>query len=175
LSTIAERNKQATNFFWRWLIGSSAASMIGNVAHAMFNTDTGNVAVAALAALVPPAVLLAATHGLAVMVRSQIVGRWFTVALALMTGLGLCALVLSFHALYELAVLQGGMPASIAWLWPLAIDLSVAFSTLALLALTTGKKARREAAVANRAPRKRVASSRPRAKAKAPAKLEAAA
>lgn len=169
MSTIAERNKQATTFFWRWLIGSSAASMIGNVAHAIYNTSDGSVYVAALAALVPPGVLLAATHGLAVMVRSQITGRWFTAALTMMTGLGVCALVLSFHALYELAVKQGGMPSSIAWLWPLAIDLSVSFSTLALLALTTGKKARREAAASARQPRKKVTSSRPRPRAVAAA------
>lgn len=150
--------------------------MIGNVAHAVYNTnDGGSVYVAALAALVPPAVLLAATHGLAVMVRSQITGKWFSAALTMMAGLGMCALVLSFHALYELAVLQGGMPASIAWLWPLAIDLSVSFSTLALLALTTGKKARREAAAATRQPRKRVTASRPRPKAVKAAPAEVAA
>lgn len=163
MSTIAQRQQAATKFFWYWLAGSSAASVVGNVTHALYNTHAGSAAVAALAAVVPPVVLLAATHGLALMVRTQIAGRTFTVALSLMVALGLCALVLSFDALYELAVQQGGMPPMIAWLWPLAIDLSVSFSTLALLALTTGKRARRDAAALNRAPRKRITSSRPRA------------
>jgi hypothetical protein len=160
MSTVAERNKAATQFFWRLLALSTAVSIIGNVAHAVFNTGAGNTVVAAMAAVVPPVVLCAAIHGLAVMVRLQITGRYYMAALGLMLGVGMCALVLSFHALYELAVQQAGMPAFIAWLWPLAIDLSVTFSTLALLALTTGKKARQAAAVANRAPRKRVSSSR---------------
>lgn len=134
--------------------------MIGNVAHAMFNSHNAGAAftnawVAACMSIAPPVVLAVTTHGLAVMVRSQITGMFFKVALALLACVAVCALVLSFYSLFELAVKQGGMPWQIAWLWPLIIDLSVAFSTLALLALTTGKKARREAAAANRPARKR--------------------
>jgi hypothetical protein len=137
------------------LIASSSASVLGNVTHAILNPHAGNTVVAAVAAVIPPAVLLAATHGLALMVRSSITGAMYRYALWLLVALSVCAFVLSFDALSELAIHQGGMPRAIAWLWPLAIDVSVAQSTLALLAITTGKSARREAAEAVRTPRKR--------------------
>lgn len=159
MSTILGRHRSATRFFWGWLGASTATSIAGNVAHAVLNT-TGSPIIAALASVVPPAVLLAATHGLAVMVRTQIAGKLFRYALALLVALAVCAFVLSFNALFGLAIHQGGMPREIAWLWPLAIDLSVALSTLALLTLTTGKRARREAAAGSSAPRKR-ATKRP--------------
>ena len=142
MSTVAQRDQSAIRFFWSWLILATTASVAGNVAHAWFNTVAANAAVAAVAAVVPPAVLLGATHGVALMVRTQIAGRTFTVAIGLLVALAMCALVLSFHSLHELVAVQGGMPSSIAWLWPLSIDLSIAFSTIALLALTTGKRAR---------------------------------
>ena len=153
MSTVTERRDKATRFFWGVLVAATAASVAGNVTHAIVNADEGNMIIAATAAVIPPAVLLAATHALALMVRTSITGNLYRYALSLTLGLGVCAFVLSFNALFELATEQGGMPATIAWLWPLAIDFSVAQSTLALLAITTGKRAQREAA-ADR-PRKR--------------------
>lgn len=154
MSSPSER-RRATRFFWGWLIASTTASVLGNVTHALFNTAAGNTGVAAIAAIVPPSVLLAATHGLSMMVRTQITGKLYRSALGLLVALAVCAFALSFDALNELAIHQGGMPATIAWLWPLAIDCSVAFPTIALLSLTTGKRAQREAAAANRKPRRR--------------------
>ena len=52
-----------------------------------------------------------------------------------------CAFVLSFGALTDLAV-SVGMDADRAWLWPCAIDVSIAQSTLALMSLTTGRAKR---------------------------------
>jgi hypothetical protein len=52
-----------------------------------------------------------------------------------------CAFVLSFDALTALAT-SLGMTADRAWLWPCAIDLSIAQSTLALLSLTAPNRAR---------------------------------
>jgi hypothetical protein len=52
-----------------------------------------------------------------------------------------CAFVLSFDALRDLAVALG-MPADRAWLWPVAIDVSIANSTLALLSLAPPRAAR---------------------------------
>jgi hypothetical protein len=46
-----------------------------------------------------------------------------------------CAFVLSFDALRSLAVTLG-LPASIAWLWPCAIDVAIAQATLCLLSLS---------------------------------------
>lgn len=157
---IGVRRERATRFFWAVLIAASSASVAGNVAHALLDTNAGNRWVAAIAAVIPPAVLLAATHGLALMVRTSITGTLYRYAVALLVGLAVCAFVLSFNALSELAMTQGGMPQAIAYMWPLAIDFSVAQSTLALLAITTGKRARSEVSAAERQPRKRATTPR---------------
>jgi Protein of unknown function (DUF2637) len=47
-----------------------------------------------------------------------------------------CAFVLSFDSLYALAADWAGYRRGVAWVWPLSIDLSIAVSTLALLALS---------------------------------------
>lgn len=49
-------------------------------------------------------------------------------------ALACCAFVLSFDALRSLAVTLG-LPTSIAWLWPCAIDMAIAQATLCLLSL----------------------------------------
>lgn len=165
MSTVTQRRATAARFFWSVLVAATVSSIAGNVTHAVTNSAAGNVIVAALAAVVPPAVLLAATHGLSLMVRTHIGGPAYRAALVLTLALGGCAFTLSFHSLNEVAVDLAGMPASIAWLWPLAIDLSVAQSTLALLALTTSRRARREVAEEDRAARKPPApKARPRVK-----------
>jgi hypothetical protein len=50
-------------------------------------------------------------------------------------ALAACAFVLSFDALRSLAVTLG-LPDSIAWLWPCAIDVAIAQATLCLLSLS---------------------------------------
>ncbi|AHY26906.1 LamD-like protein [Mycobacterium phage BoostSeason] len=125
----------ATRFFWAWLIAATVASILGNVTHAVLGAASSPL-IAAAAAIVPPVVLLGATHGVHALVRSRIVGAAYRTALAIVIALAVCAFVLSFEALRELAVVYAGMRPSIAWLWPLAIDLSITGSTVALLALT---------------------------------------
>ena len=49
-------------------------------------------------------------------------------------ALATCAFVLSFDALRSLAVTLG-LPVTIAWLWPCAIDVAIAQATLCLLSL----------------------------------------
>lgn len=131
----------ATRFFWAWLIGATAASSLGNVVHALLNTSAGSPVIAAAVAIVPPVVLLGATHGVHTLVRSRIVGAAYWVALAITVALGLCAFVLSFEALRDLATVAGGMRPGVAWLWPLTLDLSITGSTIALLALTGAQRA----------------------------------
>lgn len=46
----------------------------------------------------------------------------------------MCAFVLSFDALRDLAI-RSGIRAELAWLWPLAVDVTIAQATIALLAL----------------------------------------
>lgn len=132
----AADTRRASRFFWSTLAAATAASVAGNITHAVLAASAGSTAVAAAAAVVPPVVLLAATHGVAMLVRTRTVGATYWSALAMTVVLAVCAFVLSFDALRALAVEWAGLPPSTAWLWPLAIDLSIAQSTLALLALT---------------------------------------
>ena len=110
-------------------------SVAGNVAHAVLHAATGTVALAAGAALVPPLVLLAATHSIAVLVRTRAGGLTYWCALLMTLALASCAFVLSFDALRSLAVFLG-LPEAIAWLWPCAIDVAIAQATLCLLSLS---------------------------------------
>jgi uncharacterized protein DUF2637 len=129
------QRRTAARFFWAWLITATAMSVTGNVAHAVLHADSGIVALAAGAALVPPVVLLAATHSIAVLVRIRAGGLTYWCALVMTFALAACAFVLSFDALRSLAVTLG-LHESIAWLWPCAIDVAIAQATVCLLSLS---------------------------------------
>jgi hypothetical protein len=131
-------------FFWVWLVAATSVSVAGNVAHAVLTAPAGKVQLAAAAAAVPPAVLLGSTHSVALLVRANRVGLHYCCALAMTFALAGCAFVLSFDALRDLAVTLG-MPPDRAWLWPVAIDVSIANSTLALLSLAPRRVTRRPA------------------------------
>jgi hypothetical protein len=123
-------------FFWVWLILATGVSVAGNVAHAVLSAPGATVRLAAAAAVVPPAVLLGSTHSVALLVKTRRVGFSYWCALAMTVALAGCAFVLSFDALRELAVALGMRPDR-AWLWPVAIDVSIANSTLSLLSLSS--------------------------------------
>jgi hypothetical protein len=131
----AVQRRGAARFFWMWLIVATTMSVTGNVAHAVLHAEAGTVALAAGAALVPPLVLLAATHSIAILVRTRVGGLTYWCALLMTLALASCAFVLSFDALRALAV-SLGLPETIAWLWPCAIDLAIAQATLCLLSLS---------------------------------------
>jgi len=99
------------------------------------------LALAAAAAVVPPAVLLGSTHSVAVLIKTHRLGASYWCALLMTVALAGCAFVLSFDALRDLAVSLGFHPDT-AWLWPVAIDVSIAQSTLALLTLTPQRRTR---------------------------------
>jgi Protein of unknown function (DUF2637) len=125
----------AVRFFWIWLTLATSVSVAGNVAHAVLTAPSGTVRLAAAAAVVPPAVLLGSTHSVALLVRTRRVGFNYWCALAMTIALAGCAFLLSFDALRDLAVVLGMLPDR-AWLWPVAIDVSIANSTLSLLSLS---------------------------------------
>jgi Protein of unknown function (DUF2637) len=124
----------AARFFWVWLVTASSMSVAGNVTHAIMTAPRATVALAAAAAVVPPAVLLGSTHSVALLVKTRRAGASYWCALTMTIGLAGCAFVLSFDALRDLAISLGFHPDR-AWLWPVAIDVSIAQSTLALLTL----------------------------------------
>jgi hypothetical protein len=148
VDTDAATARGAVRFFWLWLVVGTLASIAGNVTHAILNAPNGITALAAAAAVVPPIVLLGSTHSVALLVKARRSGLAYWSALAMTLALAGCAFVLSFDALTALAT-SLGMAADRAWLWPCAIDLSIAQSTLALLALTapTRRRAATPAAV----------------------------
>jgi hypothetical protein len=128
-------DRRVRRFFWGTLFGATGASVAGNIAHALLAAPAHAV-IAVPASVVPPAVLLTSTHGVALLVRTRTVGAAYWCALAVTAMLAGCAFVLSFDALRALALTWAGFSPATAWLWPLAIDLSIAQSTIALLALS---------------------------------------
>ncbi|MBN7315075.1 hypothetical protein I3U70_27195, partial [Mycobacteroides abscessus subsp. abscessus] len=87
---IAQRHhRRATRFFWSWLAGATAVSLIGNVAHAALTASEGTRWLAAAVAAVPPTVLLASVHGIAVLAKTSASGRVYRAAVAATTGLAL--------------------------------------------------------------------------------------
>ena len=129
----------AARFFWVWLVAASSMSLAGNVTHAIMTAPRATVALAAAAAVVPPAVLLGSTHSVALLIKTRRAGASYWCALTMTIGLAACAFVLSFDALRELAV-NLGFPVHRAWLWPVAIDVSIAQSTVALLTLAPHRR-----------------------------------
>ncbi|SIG37685.1 Protein of uncharacterised function (DUF2637) [Mycobacteroides abscessus subsp. abscessus] len=132
---IAQRHHhRATRFFWTWLAGATAVSLCGNVVHAALTASEGTRWLAASVAAVPPTVLLASVHGIAVLAKTSASGRVYRAAVAATTGLALGAFLLSFVALRDLAVLAH-IPRPLAFVLPLVIDLAIGVATLALVAV----------------------------------------
>jgi hypothetical protein len=113
---------------------ATAMSVSGNVAHAVIAAPPNAVPLTAGAALVPPVALLASTHSVALLVRTRAGLITYWCALLMTLALATCAFVLSFDALRSLAVTLG-LPVTIAWLWPCAIDVAIAQATLCLLSV----------------------------------------
>ncbi|HXA13397.1 MAG TPA: DUF2637 domain-containing protein [Mycobacterium sp.] len=138
-ATLEASARGATRFFWLWLFVATSMSVAGNVTHAVMNAPKGTVALAAVAAVVPPAVLVGSTESVALLIKTRRLGVTYWCALMMTVALAGCAFVLSFDALRDLAVSLGFRPDR-AWLWPVAVDVSIAQSTLALLTLAPGRR-----------------------------------
>ncbi|WP_280463142.1 DUF2637 domain-containing protein [Nocardia carnea] len=128
------RGPRAHGFFWSVLIVAAAVSITGNALHALLHA-TALPVLAAAVAVIPPLALLAAVHGVALLLRAHARARGTHFVATAMTALiAAGAFWLSFTALRALAV-TAGIPAGEAWLWPLIIEGSMAQATVALLAL----------------------------------------
>ncbi|MEE6140504.1 DUF2637 domain-containing protein [Mycobacterium sp. 050128] len=134
--TDARTHRRAVRFFWVVLIGASVASITGNALHAVVQAEHVAPALAAAVATAPPLVLLGSTEGLSLLIkvhRRPNLTFWAALIMTLLLGVG--AFRLSFDALCSLAIRCGIRP-SLAWLWPLIIDVTTAQATVALVALT---------------------------------------
>lgn len=140
---MATHERTATRFFWTVLLCATGVSIGGNAIHATLNTTSVPPALAAAVATVPPLVLLAATEGLSLLMRTRrgpSAAYWCALG---MTGLlAVCAFVLSFDALRDLAG-RAGVRQELSWLWPIAVDASIAQCTVALLSLSRRSTAAR--------------------------------
>lgn len=160
---ITQRNhRRAVRFFWCLLGGATLVSLAGNVAHAVL-PYLAPVGLQIGAAAIPPIVLLAAVHGVALAVRAGASGAVYRWAVAAVAAIGVGAFALSFIALRDLMQTIGYSPA-IAWVFPAIVDTAVAVATLMLVALG-GKPARRTgrttAAASARPVRAQAAAQRP--------------
>jgi hypothetical protein len=146
LTEITQRNhRRAVRFFWGFLVGATLVSLIGNVVHAIWRLIPFVVIQIGTAA-VPPLLLLAVVHGIALSVRAGASGTVYRWAVTATAVIGAGAFVLSFRALRDLLI-QIGTPPAWAWLFPAIIDTAIGVSTMMLVALGD-KPARRTRTVA---------------------------
>jgi len=127
-------HRRATAFFLGWLILAASMSLAGNVGHALLIAPVEMRWLAAGAALVPPIVLLAATHSATWLVRARSAGWVYWTCLALTAALAVGSFALSFDALRSFAVVLG-IRESLSWIWPAVIDVAIAHATLCLLSM----------------------------------------
>ncbi len=126
---------RARAFFWTVLFAATAVSIAANAAHARLIATGVPGAWAAAVATVPPVVLLVATEGLQILVRTHQRSSWtYRCAVAMTVFLALAAFALSFFSLRDLAIRCGIQP-WLAWLWPLVVDVCIAQCTVVLQAL----------------------------------------
>ncbi|MCX4097941.1 helix-turn-helix domain-containing protein [Nocardia sp. alder85J] len=121
-------------FFWCVLTTAAGVSVTGNAVHAVLHAHT-LPGLAAGVAVVPPIALIAAVHGVTVLLRTHTRSRGVHIVATFMTVLiAGGAFWLSFTALRALAILAA-VPAGQAWLWPTIIEGSMTQATVAILAL----------------------------------------
>lgn len=136
---------QAHQFFWRWLVGATVLTLLGNAAHALLDfIPTTLVRLAVY--LIPPLVALVSIHAVTVLARAGRVHRarssasWrdaggtAILAVSVTATLALIAAILSYSGLYGVA-LAGGLSPRLGWLFPLCIDAGIAVSSVALVVL----------------------------------------
>ncbi|MBN7566652.1 DUF2637 domain-containing protein [Mycobacteroides abscessus subsp. massiliense] len=140
----AER-AQAHSFFWRWLIGATLLTLLGNAAHALLPLIP-TTAIRLSVYLIPPVVALVSIHAVTVLARVGRVHRarsstsWrdaggtAILAVSVTATLALIAAILSYSGLLGVA-LAGGLSPRLAWLFPLTIDAGIGVSSVALVVL----------------------------------------
>ncbi|MBV0918019.1 Protein of uncharacterised function (DUF2637) [Mycobacteroides abscessus subsp. massiliense] len=151
MSTLTDRAEhdaeraQAHSFFWRWLIGATLLTLLGNAAHALLPLIP-TTAIRLSVYLIPPVVALVSIHAVTVLARVGRVHRarssasWrdaggtAILAVAVTGVLALIAAVLSYSGLLGVAE-AGGLSPRLGWLFPLTIDAGIAVSSVALVVL----------------------------------------
>lgn len=151
--SVMQKNRR---FLWKWLGTSAAASALGNIGHVWqeaekmaqtaantanstevafttsVNLSSVSLWIAMLWALVPPLMLMLAVHGLPVL--QQMLGRDRNdrVLQIVVWGVTAGAFLWSGFGIFSFTV-GVGVPAAVAWLAPVVIDLSVFGATRGLV------------------------------------------
>lgn len=151
MSTLTDRAEhdieraKAHQFFWRWLVGATVLTLLGNAAHALLDFIPAT-AIRLTVYLIPPVIALISIHAVTVLARVGRVHRarssasWrdaggtAILAVSVTGALALIAAVLSYSGLLGVA-LAGGLGSHLAWLFPLCIDAGIAVSSVALVVL----------------------------------------
>lgn len=139
------KRASARRFCWGWLLFAMAASVGGNFLHSWMTAPAEVRVGAAIAAIVPPAVLLGATHLTTLLIstrrRNYRVIDLFVLVLVILGSIAVAyfAFTISFYSLRDLMILFGQRP-DVAWRWPVAVDASLIVSSTALMAFAESRR-----------------------------------
>ncbi|QSM94336.1 hypothetical protein I3U40_00270 [Mycobacteroides abscessus subsp. abscessus] len=120
-------------FLWAWLTISTLLSVCGNIGHAWLTVPPGTAQLLAIAwAAAPPTLLMLAVHGLPTL--SRMLGSETSDRLLSIVVWGVVAVTFGWSAfgIYGFTTALG-IPASLGWVAPLGIDLSVFGATRGLV------------------------------------------
>jgi hypothetical protein len=138
-------------FLWFWLVVASTLSVGGNVGHAWITVlPVASRWMAIGWAAAPPALLMLAIHGLPALARMLGSDRRDTLLTSVVWGVTVGAFGWSAFGLFGFTTAMG-VPAQMAWVAPLVIDLSVFGATRGLV-LTAPLAARMKAGLASHRP-----------------------
>ncbi|OKH81421.1 hypothetical protein EB73_29380 [Mycobacterium sp. SWH-M3] len=135
----------ARRFCWGWLLFAMAASVGGNFLHSWMTAPADVRVGAAIAAIVPPAVLLGATHLTTLLIstrrRNYRLIDLFVLVLVILGSIAVAyfAFTISFYSLRDLMILFGQRP-DVAWRWPIAVDASLVVSSTALMSFAESRR-----------------------------------
>ncbi|SKP38606.1 hypothetical protein [Mycobacteroides abscessus] len=120
-------------FLWLWLSISTLLSVAGNIGHAALTVPPGTAQLLAIGwASAPPTLLMLAVHGLPTLSRMLGSERSDRLLQSVVWGVTTGAFGWSAFGIYSFTATLG-VPASLAWVAPLVIDLSVFGATRGLV------------------------------------------
>lgn len=132
---------QATNstlradrrFLWLWLSVSTLFSVCGNIGHAWLTVPSGTAQLLAIGwACAPPVLLMLAVHGLPTLTRMMSSEHSDRLLSIVVWGVVAVTFLWSAFGIHDFTAALG-VPAALAWVAPLGIDLSVFGATRGLV------------------------------------------
>lgn len=125
--------KSDRRFLWLWLSISTMLSVAGNVGHAALTVPPGTAQALAIGwACAPPTLLMCAVHGLPTLSRMLGSDHSDTLLKFVVWGVTAGAFGWSAFGIYSFTATLG-VPATLSWVAPLVIDLSVFGATRGLV------------------------------------------